>query len=135
MVADSPDVYRCFHVGAIRFDDDKLMETFYTILRPNGSQERLSVDWPEEPSYEQIRDLVEPILGDCDMEHVSILGDNGKRQDMFVDEIGLWKHLTQNKEATRLYRQNILSRYPHLDPERLNFIVGAAVVFDRIIWT
>lgn len=112
------------------------METLYIILRADGSSERGSVNWPEAPGYELIRDLVEPILGaDCNMEHVYILGDMRERQDMFVDEIGLWKHLSRNAEATRLYRQATLTQHPHLPPESLPYIVGAAVVFDRIVWT
>jgi hypothetical protein len=111
------------------------METFYTILRVDGSSERLSVDWPRDPEYEQIRALVEPILGGAMMEHVYILGDKGEPQDMFVDEIGHWKNLSVNHEATRLYRRATLLRRPEVSPEELNYIVGAAVVFDRIIWT
>jgi len=111
------------------------METFYTILRADGTQERGCVDWPLTPDYKQILDLVSLHLGTDQMEHVFIFGDKNLYQDMFVDEIGHWKNLTRNEEATRLYRRNTLQHKPGTDPERMPYIVGAAVVFDRIVWT
>ena len=111
------------------------METSYTIYRPDGTQERRAVDWPEEPSYAAIRDLVQPLVGNP-MEHVNVLH-QGVRADMFVDEMG---HMRihpgeRNEDATTIYRANWLRQHPGTDPESLPWIVGTAVVFDRIIWT
>lgn len=111
------------------------METFYTILRADGSSERLSVDWSDHPTLEQLHSVLDPVLGTDNFEHVYVLGENDKPRDMFVDEIGHWKHLTRNDAATELYRRATLRRYPQMPPEAINYIVGAAVVFDRIVWS
>ena len=97
------------------------MKTEYTILRPNGTQQTYSIDWPEEPDYLTIKALVEPIVGEP-MEHVSVLR-NGERADMFVDEYGHMRKEKQefNKAATKIY---------DFAP-----IVGTAVIFRRIVWT
>jgi hypothetical protein len=121
------------------------MITGYTIYRPDGSEEHREVDWPRNPGYELIRNLVEPIV-EGPMEHVAVL-DPAKvrrrrvdpaldRRDMFVDEIGHVRKdpRPRNEAATRIYRANWLRAHPGTDPETLPSIAGTAVLFHRIVW-
>ncbi len=109
------------------------MKTEYTIFRPDGSVEHASVDWPEEPGFERIAALVEPLLDGADLEHVTVLHDN-KRADMFVDETGLLKNLPRNEQATAIYRAATIRREPKRHLETLPHIVGTAILFRRIVW-
>lgn len=120
------------------------MTTTYTIYYTDNTLQRGAVDWPATPTLDQIKALVEPIVGGP-MEHVHVL--NPKRVeadeislsdylDMFVDEIG---HVraggprARNDAATAIYRANWL-RAEGGDPEDLHWIAGTAIVFDRQIW-
>lgn len=120
--------------------------TAYTIMRPDGSSERGSIEWPLELGYDRIRSLIEPIV-EGPLKHVTVL-DPAKvhceivdpqtdRRDMFVDELG---HVRasgpkpRNEAATAIYRANWMRAHPGQDPETLPFIAGTAVLFDRIIW-
>jgi hypothetical protein len=97
------------------------MKTVYWVLLPGAPAERREVDWPEEPGYEMIRALVEPLLGGNNLEHVYVwdrLQTPPKAMDLFVDETGLLKGLPIN-------------HHPHLYP---GDIYGPAVLFERKIW-
>lgn len=108
------------------------MITDYTIMKTDGTTERRSIDWPEEPGFEKIAALVEPILGG-DLEHVAVLH-NEVRADMFVDDVGQLKGLPVNKRATDIYRLNWMRQHPGINADSLPSIVGTAILFDRIIW-
>ena len=108
------------------------MHTVMTIIHADGREETRTVDLPAQPSYEALRDLIKPVF-DADFEHVTILG-NDERADMFVDETGRLKSLTRNDKATELYRAAWLKRHPGINPESLDHIVGAVVLFDRRVW-
>jgi hypothetical protein len=116
----------------------------YTIFRPDRTSEASEVDWPPDPSFENIARLLEPIVGGP-IEHVRIL-DPAKAtaeyigradyRDMFVDELGLLRNPRppRNEMATGLYRANWLRVHPQDDPESLPIVAGVAVVFERVIW-
>jgi hypothetical protein len=120
------------------------MNTSFTVYHPDGSVSAGDVDWPEDPTYDQIRALVEPIVGGP-LEHVRVLNPKsveadriceGDYLDMFVDEIGHVAALgpkPRNDAATAIYRANWL-RAEGGDPEDLPWIAGTAIVFDRRVW-
>src|ERR1700733_9894802 len=110
------------------------MKTVYHVYRVSATPETHEVEWPNAPSFKTIDALIRPLLDDNYLEHVSVLH-NGKRVDMFVDEEGRVKGLPRNEAATAIYRNNWLTQHPGTDPESLAFIVGTAVLFDRIVWT
>lgn len=109
------------------------MRTAFTIFRVGAAPERREVDLPEVPGFDALRRVVEPLLDGARLEHVTVLHE-GRRADMFVDEIGQLKGLPRNDEATGIYRNNWLTRHPGTDPEALPTIVGPAVLFDRRVW-
>jgi hypothetical protein len=120
--------------------DPPLIKTEYTIYRTDGARERGAVDWPESPSLKQIHALLDPII-EGPIEHVLVLNPatvEVSAADMFVDEMGHVREggpKSRNDAATVLYRANWLRQNPGTDPESLPWIAGAAVLFDRIIWT
>lgn len=108
------------------------MNTTYTIYRADGTQEEGSVDWPHEPGYQMLKDLIGPIVGGP-LEHVAVLH-NEHRKDMFVDEIG---HIRKepkpyNEAATEIYRAHSVSQ--GAVAEDLPTIVGDVVLFHRLVW-
>ena len=112
------------------------MKFCYTIYRADGTEEQGEVDWPEHPSYVQIKTLTEPIVGGP-LEHVTVLHD-GERADMFVDELGHMRKSgpkPRNEKGTTIYRNNWLTRHPEAEPESLPHIVGDVVLFHRVVWT
>lgn len=110
------------------------METKYDVLIPGQPAETRTADLPAEPTWDQIKAVIQPIIGEKqNAEHVTILLD-GKRSDMFVDEDGHAFRLPHNPAATEHYRRNWLTQHPEQDPETLPFIVGPAIVFHRRIW-
>ena len=46
------------------------MKTKYTIYEIDGSSKIYSDDWPNNPPYRMIADLIRPILGGAELEHV-----------------------------------------------------------------
>lgn len=110
------------------------MLTSLKILYPDGTEKVEETDLPPRPSLELIQKVLTPHFGRAYTEHVRILDEEGKYTDMFVDEDGLTKGLPRNEKATEQYRRNWLKQHPGTDPERLAFIVGPAVVFDRRVW-
>lgn len=116
------------------------MKTEYTIYRPGeGAAERGEVDWPQSPTYETMKALIEPILGEGEpLEHVTVLF-NGKRADMFVSELShvaltTRAPLRHNDRATNIYRTNWMAQHPDQDSETLPSIAGTAVLFHRLVW-
>jgi hypothetical protein len=113
------------------------------IIRPGEPDELQEYALKREPGYEVLKQLIEPILDNCHLEHVNVWADfdggtNYKRLDMFVDETGLLKGLQRNEEATTLYRranQLGMSAAPIVENiEDLSFICGTAVLFSRRVW-
>lgn len=86
------------------------------------------------PCWRPTSAVLAPYFGRAYTEHVRILGEDGKYTDMFVDENGLITGLPRNEKATEHYRRNWLKQHPDTPPERLSFIVGTAVLFDRQVW-
>lgn len=109
------------------------MKTDYTIFRTDGTEERGSVDWPQEPGYDRISKFCEPVIECGLLDHASVMHD-GQVMDMIVDESGHPKGLPRNEQATIVYRSYALSRNPGIDPESLPWIAGTAVLFYRRVW-
>lgn len=114
------------------------MKTRYTIMRPEEPNTGGEIDWPREPTFDQIDRLVRPLLNGASLEHVSVLADfkgglNFKRADMFVDESGAMKDLPINGNATAIYRRHsIINKGAKADD--LPAIHGPAILFERIVW-
>jgi hypothetical protein len=113
------------------------MLTRFTIYWTDGSCQGETIDWPEAPTFAQIKAVVEPIVG-SPLEHVRVLDpEAGEYRDMFVDELG---HIRaggpkpRNEVATAIYRHNWL-KHEGGEPEDLPWIAGTAIVFDRIVWS
>lgn len=109
------------------------MNTKYTVIRPDGTEQTHQIRLPAAPTLQTLRSLIVPHLAGGDLEQVSVLH-NGKGTDMFVDEEGLLKRLPRNDKATAIYRAHYLKQHPGIDPEQLGFIAGTAVIFDRRVW-
>lgn len=109
------------------------MLTVYRIFRPGHPELVCDVDWPEAPGLHRIRSLLRPILDGGDPEHVTVLW-KGERTDMFVDEVGGAKGLPYNEVATGIYRAASLRYRPELAESGLPFILGTAILFDRVVW-
>ena len=97
--------------------DDKLrgppVTTRLLIMTPDEPNESRAVELPQQPTYGELRAVIEPLLGCEDFEHVSVLADFAgglkfRRSDMFVDEMGHQKGLPRNEAATAIYRRNAL---------------------------
>ena len=110
------------------------MQTTMTILQPDGTTVHVELDMAPRPSLHDIQAVLAPYFGRAYTEHVRILGEDGEYTDMFVDENGLITGLPRNEKATEHYRRNWLKQRPDTPPERLGFIVGTAVLFDRQVW-
>ncbi|MBT9234269.1 DUF3846 domain-containing protein [Pseudomonas sp. MG-2] len=109
------------------------MNTKYTVIRPDGTEQTHQIRLPAAPTLQTLRSLIVPHLNGGDLEQVGVLH-NGKGTDMFVDEEGLLKRLPRNDKATDIYRAHYLKQHPGIDPEQLGFIAGTAVIFDRRVW-
>lgn len=110
-----------------------MKRTNYRVFHVDGTTTSHMVEWPEDPGYDRIRILMEPILSGGHLEHVTVLH-GGRAADMFVDEEGLIKGLPRNEAATKIYRNNWLTKHPKTDPETISFIAGNAVLFERRVW-
>ncbi len=93
--------------------------TKWTILDPDGSSSEGHGLLAAEPSYDDLKQILDPLFNNQWWERVSIRHPVYNRTDMFVDELGLLKQLPLNGAASLLYP------YP---------IVGRAVVFHRRVW-
>jgi hypothetical protein len=111
-----------------------MMRTTYTIYYPDDTTQVGEIDWPQSPTLDQIKALLQPVIGDH-VEHVRVLDPaEDDYRDMFVDELGHDHGKPRNNRATEIYRHNWLS-HEGGEPEDLSWIAGTAVVFDRIIWS
>ncbi len=118
------------------------MKTKMLIMRPDQPHETVEIDLPEEPGYDKLSKIVEPLLNGP-LEQVSVWADfyggtSYQPLDMFVHDCGLLEGLPRNEAATLIYRranQMGKSSAPKVDdPEKLSFIAGVAVLFDRRVW-
>ena len=119
-----------------------LIDTDYLLIQPNSHLTPGMVQWPMEPGYDAISQLVTPLLDGAQLEHVRVWltpdykpNQAGAYTDMFVDDMGLLKGLPINSLATKIYRANILTHDPKLAATmELPFIHGPAVLFSRRVW-
>lgn len=109
-------------------------KTKYTVFPAIGAPTEHEIDWPYDPGYDRLKQLIEPLVKGP-LEHVVVLHDD-KRRDMFVNEQGhiLKEPLQRNDKATEIYRAATLRRSPNTKPESLPHIVGTAVLFHRLVW-
>lgn len=107
------------------------MRTLYEVLRPGRLPELQECELGAEPSYEELKNLIEPLLDGAWLEHVSVLY-RGQRTDMFVDEEGLLKNLPLNPLATKIY--HTIGHAKGMDMAGASPIVGTAIVFHRRVW-
>jgi len=120
------------------------MQTKYRIIRAFADRteiEEREVDLPERPTYRQILALLSPIFDEqrakSHFEHVTVLGFENQRTDMFVDEEGQLYKLPFNPDATAIYHRASVSRgEQHIGGiiEGAPVIYGTAVYFYRQIW-
>lgn len=123
--------------------EPKLYPTRYRLISPDGAHKDFTADLKGSPGYPALREIIAPLLDGGASEHVSVWADfDGGRKfkalDMFVDDRGLVKRLPRNEIATEHYRRaNLMgkSSAPKVDnPEKLSFICGPAILFDRRVW-
>jgi hypothetical protein len=88
---------------------------------------------PDVPEEEEIRGVVEPMLGGFTTTLVKVL-DEGKAREMFVDELATPKELPRNERATKLYRDFLSERFPDVARDDMPHIAGTAIVFDEQVW-
>lgn len=106
--------------------------TVLHIIRPGAMIEDQTAMLPEAPSLEDLRALINPIVGGP-FEHVTIY-DTGEARDMFVHETGAIDGLPVNDTASRLYRAGYLAANRGAKPEDLPAIHGPAILFSRRVW-
>lgn len=112
------------------------LKTRYALMRPDGSNEEGTVNWPAEPVGE-VSLFVRLLLGVEYAERVRVQHPDrpmGIATDMFVDEDGIANKRERNERATQIYRAWAAVREPHKDPEGFPAIYGPAVLFDRRVW-
>lgn len=107
--------------------------TDFIIIKADGTKEAGVADWPHHPGYDRIKTLIRPLLDDNQFEHVSVLHE-GKRTDMFVDEMGMMNGLWVNTKATEIYRNNTMTHQPDTNPDDLPQIYGTAILFATRVW-
>lgn len=111
--------------------------TTYRVIPPEGAVKAYSVDWPLDPGFRTIKEVVIPILREvhhaADLEHVSVLFD-GSPSSMFVDSIGAMLSLPVNRRATEIYWTHGLTRNPAADTTDWPRVFGTVVLFTRNVW-
>lgn len=110
-----------------------MINTKFTILRTDGTEEVRTERMNAMPGYMVLQVLLRPILACEWVERVKVLH-NGKRTDLFVDEVSFLRKLPRNEKATAIYRNAVLTADPSTDPESLAAIHGDAVLFSRVVW-
>jgi hypothetical protein len=114
------------------------METEYVTITEDAKtyeeslRNKWSTDLPEKPSYQELKQIVQPRLDGAELERVNVFW-NGEYLDMFVDETGLLKGLPVNEVATRIYHNNMRIHNPLFDGPWPP-ICGPAVLFLRKVW-
>lgn len=117
------------------------MLTKYKVIHPDGKVDEFEGNLAERPLFHQLQAVVQPFLesqrAGSNMEHVTVLSDEGYRTDMFVDEEGHSYGLPINDEATRIYHRASIARG---EKHNLGIIPGAptiagvAIYFERRVW-
>lgn len=115
------------------------MKTSYQVIGIDSIARVNSVDWPRQPSFSQIKEIVEPLIqtpgkSQAYIEHVRVWHE-GQYVSMFVDDMGALKKLPVNEAATLIYHANLLE-HGDADADTSNWakIHGPAVLFDRNVW-
>lgn len=121
------------------------MQTTYQIIGTNGIIRMNEIDWPKEPSFQQMARLVNPLLQiegkpEAFSEHVRVWHE-GQYVSMFVDDSGSVKRLPVNQAATEIYWANMMENDPS-SPKTLEeckaagwpAIHGTAILFNRNVW-
>jgi hypothetical protein len=124
-------------LAACRPTEGEPMKTRMVFLPVRGEPVESEVEFRlDEPDYDELKLLIEPLLDGARLEHVTVLGEDGKsRRDLFVNEFGSKKGLPINDAATAHYWRNTLSRRPDADMRGMPQIHGPAVLFpDRQVW-
>lgn len=115
------------------------MQTKYELIGVDSISRTNEIDWPREPSFTQIKSIVEPLIqsegsSQAYMEHVRVWF-NGAYCSMFVDDSGQLKNLPVNEAATLIYEANLREHDPallaSLPPTKIH---GPAVLFHRNVW-
>lgn len=114
------------------------MQTQYQIIGTDSIARLCEVDWPREPSFEQMKALIEPLIqtpcySTSYMEQVRVWHE-GQYVSMFVDDMGALKKLPVNEAATLIYHANMLQEHPGADTSDWPKIHGPAVLFSRNVW-
>lgn len=123
--------------------------TAYTVFYPtchNKPAQLHAVDLPEQPTFEQIKNIVQPYFPGAHFEHVKawwpeLVGGVVTRENhtaaqvsMFVDEEGRLKRLQYNEAAHKIYATATMINHPHTTLYDVEPIVGVAIVFHRNVW-
>lgn len=122
----------------------ELIATGYLVILPeNGRWEDCaskSINWPREPGYDLIREIVDPLVGGH-LEHVHVLRTNFANgstspADLFVNDEGNMpgRHLPVNPLATFLYHTFTRLQRSKKDWADAPPICGPAVLFNRRVW-
>jgi hypothetical protein len=113
----------------------KRILTKYWVFTEAGTFVDHEIPMDQNPLYDELRRLIEPHLGGARLMHVRVLCPLLRGwTDMFIDEMGALKRLPRNDAATKIYRNGLLSENSDIDPEKLPYIAGPAVVFSRPVW-
>jgi hypothetical protein len=111
------------------------MLTKFTIFYPHAEPAQREVELPAEPTYQQLRALLVPLLGGALPERVNVwLRDERRDSDMFVDEIGAKKKLPVNEAATMIYWANTMEHQAKQPDASWPKVHGNAVLFLRRVW-
>lgn len=119
------------------------MFTKWKLIRPDGVIQEFENELNKDPGYDMLRSIISPLIERGPLEHVSVwadydFGEDCKALDMFVNENGLIQKLPRNKKATDIYRNYVMSgrgvQPAPKNPEKLDFVVGPAVLFSRRVW-
>lgn len=109
----------------------------YTIIQPDGTTQVLQAALPPEPTYEQLKAIIAPLIKNGHLERVAVLW-AGKPTDMFVDEEGLLKHQPFNRKATEIYWAHAMAQkkltFQDLLEQGASPIVGTAILFHERVW-
>lgn len=114
------------------------MHTAYQVIGTDSVARLLSVDWPREPDFAQISELVNPLIqtpgqSEAYFEHVRVWH-MGAYTSMFVDDMSALKKLPVNEAATLIYHANMKRENPDADTNDWPKIHGPAVLFSRNVW-